>query len=305
MRSYEFSGKTIEKAIKQGLEELGKSQEEVDIKIISEGGLFKKAKIVINIEEEPVLTNFAKPKAEAKPVDDFTWENSNAPINETIDKPKTEVSKEQPLPAKKQKDIETKQEDAKIVAKASEPVAEEIETPKTEEVRKVEHILGTTPNRYVEPENKRCENNTTSVKFVEELLSNMQVTAKVTLKETKDNSSVIIETEDAGDVIGYRGECLNAIQYLANVVEQRKNANAKRVVIDAGGYKERREQSLRAMAIKIAGKVEATGKPYKFDPMNAFERRIIHTELQNYSSVETHSEGVEPHRRLVVTRKSK
>ena len=75
------------------------------------------------------------------------------------------------------------------------------------------------------------------------------------------------------------------------------------VVVDAGDYKQRREESLRALAIKVAGKVETTGRPYKLDPMNAFERRIVHTELHNYASVETHSEGVEPFRRIIVTKK--
>ena len=131
----------------------------------------------------------------------------------------------------------------------------------------------------------------------------MNVTGAVSLEEKRDASEVMIETEDAGKVIGHRGEGLSAIQYLANIIETANNKNAKRVVVDAGDYKQRREESLRALAIKVAGKVEATGRPYKLDPMNAFERRIVHTELHNYASVETHSEGVEPFRRIIVTKK--
>lgn len=274
MRSYEFTAKSVDKAIKLGLETLNKSQEEVDIKIINEGGLFKKAKIVINIEDEPLFTNFKK------------TEQPEA---------KKEVVEEQPEvkiePVKQEKAEEQTVKEENAIEETTEEVKKEVkqEEPKTEE----------------QPKEIRLKNNETSVEFVKGLLTAMNLTANVELKETKDNSQITIDVEDAGSVIGYRGECLSAIQYLANVVEQKHNRNAKRVVVDAGDYKKRREQQLRDLAIKIAGKVEATGRPHKFEPMNAYERRIIHTELQNYSAVDTHSEGVEPHRRLVVTKKEK
>ena len=142
------------------------------------------------------------------------------------------------------------------------------------------------------------------LEIVDGLLKAMGVTATVELTEKRDCSEVEVQTEDAGKVIGYRGDCLSAIQYLANIIETKQSPNAKRVVVDAGDYKERREQKLRELAIKVASKVESTGRAYKFEPMNAFERRIIHNELHNYQSVETHSEGIEPHRRLIVTKKA-
>lgn len=279
MRSYEFTAKSVEKAIKLGLDTLNKKQEDVDIKIISEGGLFKKAKIVINIEDEPVLTNFAKtaPKAE--------------PANEVKPEPKKEV-KEEKVEVKKEEKVENPELKTEI--------KDEVELGREIKVAKEPISAEEKARRY---EEKHYSNNTTSVNFVQGLMEAMNITAKIELTEKKDSSSISIETEDAGKIIGHRGECLNAIQYLANIVEQKTNPTAKRVVIDAGDYKERREESLRALAIRVAGKVEATGRPYKLEPMNAYERRIIHTELQNYSAVETHSEGVEPHRRLIVSKK--
>lgn len=279
MRSYEFSAKSVDKAIKLGLETLNKNQEEVDIKIINEGSLFKKAKIVINIEDEPVKTNFKKAE-EVKPV-----------VKEDV---KTEEPKIQ-QPKQEQK-VEVKEE----------VVQEQVKKEKLEVEQKPE-IVEEKPETVEQPEQKtvQLKNNETSKDFIGGLMSAMNLSATVELKETKDNSQITIEIEDAGAVIGYRGECLSAIQYLANVVEQKNNRNAKRVVVDAGDYKKKREQQLRDLAIKVAGKVEATGRAHKFEPMNAYERRIIHTELQNYSAVDTHSEGVEPHRRLVVTKKAK
>lgn len=293
MRSYEFSAKSVEKAIKLGLQTLNKKQEDVDIKIISEGGLFKKAKIVINIEDEPKRTNFA-PKAEQ------LKEQPKEKVAETKQPAKPE---KKPEPKVEQK-LDKKQ-DSTVQAKPQkvqeQKVANDAQTQGELAEQKAEPAQEPAPEK---PQIVRT-NNQTSVEFVKGLVNAMNLNAGVELKETKDNSQITISLEDVGAVIGYRGECLSAIQYLANVVEQKQNRTAKRVVIDAGDYKVRREQKLRDMAIKIAGKVEATGRAHKFEPMNAYERRIIHTELQNYSGVETHSEGVEPRRRLVVTKRAK
>ena len=286
MRSYEFSAKSVEKAIKLGLETLSKKQEEVDIKIISEGGLFKKAKIVINIEDEPLKTNFA-PKIEQPQV---AQEKQPAKPEAKVE-PKVEKKPE----PKVQPKAEVKEQ------KAEQKIAEKAEQNTENKTAQVESVQ---EQKSAKPEIVRT-NNQTSTEFVKGLMQAMNLNAGVELKETKDNSQITIDLEDAGAVIGYRGECLSAIQYLANVIEQKQNRTAKRVVIDAGDYKVRREQKLRDLAIKVAGKVEATGRAHKFEPMNAYERRIIHTELQNYGGVETHSEGVEPRRRLVVTKKAK
>ena len=304
MRSYEFSAKSVDKAIKLGLETLNKKQEEVDIKIISEGGFFKKAKIVINIEDKPEITNFRKeqPKTDVQKAEvkneqkeinkKSTFEKTNESTVSKQDMPKESVSKAEQTENKQQ--AETKDDCNNKQAKAEQENAVKQDKTEVQNTANIQHT-----------EQKVLKNNETSVEFVKGLLSAMNLVADVNLKETKDNSQVTIEIEDAGSVIGYRGECLSAIQYLANVVEQKHNKNAKRVVVDAGDYKKKREQQLRDLAIKVAGKVEATGRPHKFEPMNAYERRIIHTELQNYSSVETHSEGEEPHRRLIVTKKAK
>ena len=277
MRSYEFTAKSVEKAIKLGLETLNKKQEDVDIKILSEGGLFKKAKIVINIEDEPVKTSFSKQHTESE--------------NKVV---KEEEPKEVKVEILEGQQTSTQIENLENNTETVNEFAEESKIEKAVETQ--------TPPPVLE---KIKTNNQTSKEFVNQLLEKMNVSADVELKETKDSSQITVSLEDAGNVIGYRGECLSAIQYLANIVEQKHNKDAKRVVIDAGDYKKKREQHLRDLAIKVAGKVEATGIAYKFKPMNAYERRIIHTELQNYGSVETHSEGVEPNRKLIVTKKSK
>ena len=292
MKSYEFSAKTVEKAIEMGLAELGKSQEDVDIKILSEGGFLKKAKVVINVEEAPTHHFVPTPKPEPKP----------EPQPEKVVEPKVEEKVEEPVVEKQEEPKPAQQEKAEVAKeeKPAEKIEEKVEPKKHEKPAKKELTPAEKEQQFLE---KHTENNTTSKDFVEGLLKLLEVEATVSVEEAREESRVVVETEQVGKIVGHRGECLSAIQYLANTVEAKVNPNAKRVVVDCGEYKKKHEESLRAMAIKIAGRVSETGRAYKLDPMPAYDRRIIHTELMNYPSVETHSEGVEPRRRIVVTKK--
>ncbi len=296
MKSFEFTAKTAEKAIKEGLEQLGKKQEDVDIVILSEGGLFKKAKVLIKFDEEPVKTNFAK-REEPKP---------EPAEQEKMPEPKVEEPKEE-KPVQKEQVVEPETKQEKVEEVKEEKMAEQPKVEEKREEKRKSHNEPKSPEEIEEQHRlfneKHFQDNSTSLEFVKGLVEAMKLDANVVLEEKRDASEVVIEVEDAGKVIGHRGECLSAIQYLANIIENAHNPNAKRVVVDAGDYKQRREETLRALAIRVAGKVEATGRPYKMEPMSAFERRIVHTELHNLPSVETHSEGVEPFRRIIVTKK--
>lgn len=306
MRSYEFTGKSVEKAIKEGLETLGKNQEDVDIEIVSEGGFLKKAKVIIKIEDEVKTVvkdkqdkgNFVEP--ETKVEETKIEEPEQA---EVIEEVKEEIIEEKEPEVEQEEIVEVSEEISEEVVQQ----VEEVEKPKKQEPRKINGYVIPTEEELAEKRRKfaerHFENNQTSVEFIEGLLKVLKIDGKVSLEETKDASEILIETEDAGKIIGYRGDSIAAIQYIANIIEGNKNPHAKRVTVDSGDYKQKREQNLRSLAIRVAGKVSETGRPYKLDPMTAYERRIVHTELQNYPSVETHSEGVEPYRRIIVTKK--
>jgi len=106
--------------------------------------------------------------------------------------------------------------------------------------------------------------------------------------------------EDYGIVIGRRGETLDAIQYLARMVENKGRQGYKRVSINVGNYREKREAALTALAEKDAARVLRTGRSLALEPMNPYERRIIHSTLQDYAGVTTYSTGSEPGRRVVI-----
>lgn len=284
MKSYEFQGKSVEKAIEEGLKQLGKSQFDVDIRIIESGGLFKKAKVEILVEEEGAPETI-KPE--------MLKESETLPVKE---QPKA-VKEDKPVKEfKKPKDIVKKDTEHTAYKKAEtvrEPKAEPKTEPKAKEPKSENHEHGERTKKFT------TENVGTKV-YLEGLLSKMGLSGTAEIEETEESTKVKLSCDKPGMVIGYRGEGLNALQYLANITEQKTNPDAKRIVLDIEGYRERREDGLRSLAERIAKKVVKTGHSARLEPMNAYDRRIIHSYLQTFEGVETHSKGEEPRRFLVI-----
>ena len=133
-----------------------------------------------------------------------------------------------------------------------------------------------------------------------QILDKMKVKYEIEIREEPDSIHLEIKGKDVGAVIGRRGETLNAIQYLISLMINKKAKNYKRVLVDAGNYKQKRKETLITLAEKMADKVMKNKKGIVLEPMNPYERRIIHSYLQNDNSVETSSEGQEPYRKVVI-----
>ena len=125
--------------------------------------------------------------------------------------------------------------------------------------------------------------------------------ARVDVQEDDEHIRAVIEGDDLGLVIGKHGATIDALQHVAARAAFRSVEATKRVVVDAAGYRERREATLRRAADRAVEDALAYGRPVELEPMSAAERRIVHTYLKDRSDVQTHSEGDEPDRRLVVT----
>jgi len=137
--------------------------------------------------------------------------------------------------------------------------------------------------------------------FLMEILLSMSMKAEVNLKEEGNEIKINLIGPNMGLLIGYRGETLDALQYLVSlVVNKNHNEEYKRVILDTENYRAKREETLKRLASKIAYKVRVSGRVLKLEPMNPYERRIIHSSLQNDTYVYTFSEGEEPYRRVVV-----
>ena len=131
----------------------------------------------------------------------------------------------------------------------------------------------------------------------------MQVTATIDYNEEEKNMSINLEGEEMGILIGKRGQTLDSLQYLISLVVNKQSDSYIKVKLDTENYRERRKATLENLARNLAYKVKRTRRPVTLEPMNPYERRVIHSALQGDRYVETHSEGDEPYRKVVITLK--
>ena len=141
--------------------------------------------------------------------------------------------------------------------------------------------------------------------FLTDVFQAMDMVVEIVIKKDEDSKVIDVELrgEDMGVLIGKRGQTLDSLQYLTNLAANRQSDEYVKVKLDTEDYRKRRKETLENLAKNIAYKVKRTRRPVSLEPMNPFERRIIHSALQNDKFVCTHSEGEEPFRHVVVTLK--
>lgn len=138
-------------------------------------------------------------------------------------------------------------------------------------------------------------------KFLRDILNAMNVKAEIHIKEENNEININLVGPNMGVLIGYRGETLDSLQYLLSlVVNKNHDETYKRVILDTVNYRQNRQETLKKLALKMGDKVRINGKTLKLEPMNPYERRVIHSTLQDNAYVTTHSEGDEPYRRVVI-----
>jgi spoIIIJ-associated protein len=138
--------------------------------------------------------------------------------------------------------------------------------------------------------------------LVERIVDGVGVNGRVDVREDDETITLTVSGPDLGMLIGRHGQTIDAIQYLSNAIVFRRHADdRKEVVVDAAGYRARRQQSLEALAVRSAQRAVQGGEPVELDPMTAVERKIVHLRLKEFVGVETSSEGTEPNRFVVVS----
>lgn len=197
---------------------------------------------------------------------------------------------------KKENKKEVKKEAKKVV---EEPKQEEVKEEATPVVEESNEEVAETEEKLaeVEPQTKEaCE------KFLTDVLKTMGMEVTLSSEIDEDGSlSINMEGDNMGILIGKRGQTLDSLQYLTNRVANKMQDGYVRVKLDTENYRQRRKETLENLAKNIAHKVKRTKKAVSLEPMNPYERRIIHSALQSDKYVSTHSEGEEPYRRVVVT----
>ena len=244
-------------------------------------------------EEKKTVKETRKPEREAKPAREF---KKPEPVKtETRPEPKAEVKPE----IKPEVKPEVKPA-VKPVAKAEAvEVVSEGKTPQLD--FKEEDFVSRGPKTPVDPR----EAEQRAKEFLESMFTTMGMKVEVTAEYKDDTLSVDMAGEDMGVLIGKRGQTLDSIQYLVSLVVNKGKSSYIRVKLDTENYRERRKATLENLAKNIAFKVKKTRRPVYLEPMNPYERRIIHSALQNDPYVTTHSEGEEPCRKVVVTLKKR
>ena len=139
--------------------------------------------------------------------------------------------------------------------------------------------------------------------FLKETTVNMGLDLTITAQANDEYMYINLEGKDAGAIIGKRGQTLDAIQYLTSLVVNKDHNKYVRVVVDAENYRAKREKTLQQLAIRLGTKVLRTGRPVRLEPMNPYERMVIHATLHKSEEVTTKSEGEEPYRRVIIERK--
>jgi spoIIIJ-associated protein len=139
-----------------------------------------------------------------------------------------------------------------------------------------------------------------SIDFLKEVTEKMGLSLEISAMRNDDSIYLDINGKDSGTIIGKRGQTLDAIQYLTSLVVNKENEKYIRVVVDAENYRAKREKTLENLADRLASKVVRTKRSVRLEPMNPYERKVIHATLQANPKVTTRSEGEEPYRRVII-----
>ena len=300
----QFSAKTKSEAITKACIELGVSSDQLEIQVISEGsngffGIGSKPAVIKVRKSEPVSEEEEmKEIVETVKLDSFKEE---APVQE---EKKTEAIKPVKKEIKEPKAVSEKPRQPKPVKEraAKEKQPREFREPKEKQVREKTAKLAKPVEILTDPEEIKEVENRAKV-FLRDVFASMNLGEVEITSEynTTDGSlEVDFEGEDMGILIGKRGQTLDSLQYLTSLVINKGKSNYIRVKLDTEDYRKRRKETLENLARGIAYKVRKTRKPVILEPMNPYERRIIHSALQGNKFVETVSEGEEPYRHVVV-----
>ena len=288
--SIRVSAKTLDDAITEALIQLGVTSDRLEYNVIEKGSAWclgigmKQAVIEAWKKEDKEEEEFLKAVEETireNPVKEYFAKEDNVKEDDVKEHQAEEAAK------KEEAVREEKTEKEEASANAKEEKSEPVSVKEKELLAKVEDET----IRYVE-------------QFVKDTLKAMDMDVEITSSIDKDGALYVdMKGENMGILIGKRGQTLDSLQYLANRVANKHQSGYVRVKLDTENYRARREETLKHLAKNIAHKVKRNRRPVILEPMNPYERRIIHSTLQSDPYVTTHSEGEEPYRKVVVTLK--
>lgn len=296
MNSIEISAKTVKEATRLGLEQLNCDLADCDIEVLEMGspGIF-------GIFGKPAKVRLTRKNAGK---DEFDIDMPKLSLDGGA-APKKSRSAKQPQQKKEEKKPEAEAAEEPKPERKSKPRnrRERKDAPKTEAPETVaapvveEEPFVATPEEQLSPSAVKARD------FIAQLTQHMGAPVTMEIMETPEQLRVKMAGENMSMLIGRRGETLDSVQYLTSLCVNRGREDYLRVSLDTENYRAKREEALRKLAVRMANRAKKTGKRVALEPMNPYERRILHSALQNDPEVTTHSEGEEPYRRVIITLK--
>ena len=289
--SIRVSAKTLDDAITEALIQLGVTSGKLEYEVIEKGsagflGIGMKQAVIEawrkeEKEPEPDIREMIKEEMSLNQEEEIVKKDTVQPKKEKKDKREKDSGAEKKVKSAKEKQVKEKTVKEETAESEQAPAKEKQELAKVEEqtIKAVEE-------------------------FVQDTLKAMNMEVEITSSIDEDGALCVdMKGDHMGILIGKRGQTLDALQYLANRVANKHQDGYVRVKLDTENYRARREETLKHLAKNIAHKVKRNRRPVALEPMNPYERRIIHSALQSDPYVTTHSEGEEPYRKVVVTLK--
>ncbi len=295
------TAKTVEEAIQAGLIELGLERNEVDVEVIEEPksgflGLLGQKDAMVKIKKKEDISSFVR---------DILYDDKTVGTKEEL--PKEEIitkPKEEPIEAVKEVEDRVEKIETQKVEIKEEIIIEE----ETDDKEDFDENELTGNGRNIEEIWTDIEIKNNAEEFLTKIINEFDINYHLIVELKDQELFVEIKSQnpsDLGIVIGKHGSTLDSLQYLLSQVINKHKEDFIRVTVDANEYRDKRKRNLEKIAKRSVEKVQRFGRPIKLEPMNAADRRIVHMILQNYDDINTHSEGKDPFRRVVISRAKK
>jgi len=314
MEYSEKYGTDVDEAVRLALEELGLREDQVMVTVLEEPakgmrGLLKGSQNFAKVRVERVDDSAedaeedlsqadalaaeaaAAEKPQSKATHDFRKKNRGQGGGQSEEKPFEAKSHDRPEGGKRDRDRGGRDRDrGKDRGRGRQ--AQEVEI----DIETIQRVTETIENLVPDP-------NSEAASFLADVIGKMGLSVEIEGFYNDECNFIEVKGTDSRVVIGKRGQTLDALQYLTNLATNKGAEEYKRVIIDVEGYRSRREKTLEQLAVKLAKKVLSTGRSARLEPMNPYERKVIHATLQQVDGVTTKSEGEEPYRRVIIEKK--
>ncbi len=317
-----FTAKTVEEAKAMAVKKFGKRANEIRFEVLEEG---RKGFLGIGQVDAKVKATYVAPAPKPEPKKEVKQAVKKPepvkPVVQPVAKPVTEqpVEVAEPETAEEvaevkeevkqevetvEKPVETVENSATVIEEKAEEKSEEIaeEPEKPEEIGKEDDLAFSLDDyKLIEDETLLHEKVKIAKDYISSILMSMNIKADYAVYQNETGAVINIESDNNGTIIGRRGETLDALQYLCSIIANKGDKDYFRITINCLGYREKRKETLRQLAKKVAKSVLKSGRSQTLEPMNPYERRVIHSAISEIEGVSSRSVGEEPRRKIVIS----